>query len=1330
MASTEESSTKSDGQLWTVWAESIDCQTLENEDDETEEEKKKRESDAMKLRQEDMPLFGFCPAWDEFYLVVCELCGYVVKPQALKNHIELRHGNITLARNERSESVGQHSKTGISNKNSSSSCQMAVVSGRTSSNISQSNIKSNSPNHPPSRSHIKPSSSHCHGNSSSIQLNSSHNAVTNSRSKSENPNKLKKNNSMAPFVRVERMPDDMLKTNSVHAVNSLSTDKNELPSPQQPPPNINISSLLNVSNSGITSGHASPSQLLPSSFSCAIDSGSSNSTVPLNSMGGDSLSGGVKKQSGSSKNKKVPRERKLLLCKDREYDPNKHCGVKVAETGKPCTRSLTCKTHSLSLRRAVIGRKKNFDELLADHRAAKEKSTQPQVSNISEHQTNSSCQISQVIQDSISIPNSSVLNSKCGSGTKTNNSGSGLPKAANKQVLKSVKHASNKATSPGIPVNRPSSHSGELTKPPVPPSETHIQQRLQECASETSAPKISTQDSHHISHHPRPAALCTFGLRQLGDGLFLLDRRWDLPRAAFRAAVHTERASHPPPLKKLCVESRLPPVPEPVDPSDPYSFSCSEPASSQPCKNLNAVMGEMKTVISSPIHSGLSRPTISVNNKSSLSNSSITTGSKPPHSKSVSNKIKIREKTFNANRNGSTNNNNSAKKKRNTLLTSSSNGGSNVARTSSVSTFQSTTSAVALPPQIPLLPLTIGDHLGALSQLQVSTHLVTNRNNLALSPAVVRSQNVSATLQSGTSNRGTKDSNSVVVTGVDILNGQLPVTSALLHSVTVSRPCSAMPTLLATPSGLGITVGAAGLQLSQLQKNTSGCETELGNSINCKGSNKSSNIATTVSGPNNNVTTICTTGPVWSSAKSKTKIRKPSTSKPTMIVNHTATVTHALNMGLLLESSGNGNSNNGGINNHTSPQTLSSPSATTSPLLRSDSVSPQVPVSSPLHNGLGPSPPPFLNQKSISSNPSGTSISNHASTSPASRTSTPSPSTDLSSPGSTGSGPKGRAKTDMELEGREKIEGCEHYSYLGIQIHQYERDTLEINTRLAQEAWRMTGEEKRKVEMDALRRSCRISKRERITNERIKDLMGLKEMVLEEIKRKQLILFGHDSVSPQVPVSSPLHNGLGPSPPPFLNQKSISSNPSGTSISNHASTSPASRTSTPSPSTDLSSPGSTGSGPKVKSSSRHSSNIQKLAVTSGSGHGTFHLSMPPPVNLSPLPVVTAGTRPSPSITYQQVFTSQMLTSAQLSQLQLQTVGKHNAKSTSTSSGPSSLTLATATMPLNFPGLLTTSGIVPTVSTTTQKQQQHPLLLKNEETRRTAVQMQGSPSLPT
>lgn len=56
----------------------------------------------------------------------------------------------------------------------------------------------------------------------------------------------------------------------------------------------------------------------------------------------------------------------------REYDPNKHCGVVTAENPKPCTRSLTCKAHALSLRRTVAGRAKPFDTLLAEHRASRD----------------------------------------------------------------------------------------------------------------------------------------------------------------------------------------------------------------------------------------------------------------------------------------------------------------------------------------------------------------------------------------------------------------------------------------------------------------------------------------------------------------------------------------------------------------------------------------------------------------------------------------------------------------------------------------------------------------------------------------------------------------------------------------------------------------------------------------------------------------------------------------------------------------------------------------------------------------------------------------------
>lgn len=56
----------------------------------------------------------------------------------------------------------------------------------------------------------------------------------------------------------------------------------------------------------------------------------------------------------------------------REYDPNKHCGVLTGDVPKPCTRSLTCKAHALSLRRTVEGRSKPFDTLLAEHRASKD----------------------------------------------------------------------------------------------------------------------------------------------------------------------------------------------------------------------------------------------------------------------------------------------------------------------------------------------------------------------------------------------------------------------------------------------------------------------------------------------------------------------------------------------------------------------------------------------------------------------------------------------------------------------------------------------------------------------------------------------------------------------------------------------------------------------------------------------------------------------------------------------------------------------------------------------------------------------------------------------
>lgn len=62
------------------------------------------------------------------------------------------------------------------------------------------------------------------------------------------------------------------------------------------------------------------------------------------------------------------KKKRLVLCKDRDYDPDQHCGVQLPDMDRPCTRSLTCRTHLISHRRAVPGRSKSFDQLLAQYK--------------------------------------------------------------------------------------------------------------------------------------------------------------------------------------------------------------------------------------------------------------------------------------------------------------------------------------------------------------------------------------------------------------------------------------------------------------------------------------------------------------------------------------------------------------------------------------------------------------------------------------------------------------------------------------------------------------------------------------------------------------------------------------------------------------------------------------------------------------------------------------------------------------------------------------------------------------------------------------------------
>ncbi|XP_076760309.1 uncharacterized protein LOC143428918 isoform X1 [Xylocopa sonorina] len=133
-----------------------------------------------------------------------------------------------------------------------------------------------------------------------------------------------------------------------------------------------ISTSLSSASIPIVSSPRSPLEPLPSSVQASNSaSGTVIASSPVKSPGTATTPTGT----GQPRRKRLKTDRPLL--KDREYDPDRHCGVWNDETGKPCTRSLTCKAHTVSLRRTVSGRSKPFDKLLAEHRASKEIPSRP-----------------------------------------------------------------------------------------------------------------------------------------------------------------------------------------------------------------------------------------------------------------------------------------------------------------------------------------------------------------------------------------------------------------------------------------------------------------------------------------------------------------------------------------------------------------------------------------------------------------------------------------------------------------------------------------------------------------------------------------------------------------------------------------------------------------------------------------------------------------------------------------------------------------------------------------------------------------------------------------
>uniref|UniRef100_A0A4W2F4E2 Ataxin 7 like 1 n=1 Tax=Bos indicus x Bos taurus TaxID=30522 RepID=A0A4W2F4E2_BOBOX len=492
----------------------------------------------------DMHLFGHYPAHDDFYLVVCSACNQVVKPQVFQSHCERRHGSMCRP-SPSPASPPSNSRTSLVQVKTKT-----CLSGHNSASSSSKPFKTPKDN-------LLTSSSKQHTIFS----------AKGSRDKPCVP---------VPVVSLEKIPN-LVKADGAN-VKMNSTTTPAVPS-------------CSTSSSAVST----PPVIKPVLMSKSVPP---SPEKILNGKGILSTTIDKKHQNGTKNNSKPYRR-----LSEREFDPNKHCGVLDPETKKPCTRSLTCKTHSLSHRRAVPGRKKQFDLLLAEHKA---KSREKEVKD-KEHLLTSAREVLPnppgPAQDSLPGPSgSSGPEPKVASPAKSRPPNSVLPRPSSANSISS-------STS--------SNHSGYTPEPPLPPVGGDLASRLSSDEGEMDGTDESEKllDCHFSTHHPRPLAFCSFGSRLMGRGYYVFDRRWDRFRVALNSMVEKHLNSQ--------MWKKIPPAADSPMPSPAAHLTTPVPASVlQPFSNPSAVY-----LPSAPISSRLTSSYIMTS--AMLSNAAFVTSPDP-----------------------------------------------------------------------------------------------------------------------------------------------------------------------------------------------------------------------------------------------------------------------------------------------------------------------------------------------------------------------------------------------------------------------------------------------------------------------------------------------------------------------------------------------------------------------------------------------------------------------------------------------------------------------------------------------------------------------------
>ncbi|XP_074482334.1 ataxin-7-like protein 1 isoform X1 [Sebastes fasciatus] len=508
-----------DSFLCEPWSSYISAAKLRFVDTSSSDKSDKEElyclGEAVRLSKQEMLVCRKFPALEDFCLVVCHVCNQVVTPQGILTHYEKRHGSPAPSRSPL-----------VPMKPKAPAVAPAVAPG------------------PGDTLAFRVPKDYPHSRFSKAPL-----AVY--------PPKGARNKTCVslPVVSLEKMPC-LSRADSASHVRLTSASSSPSPSSLKPPsltPPASQRSSEKLVNGRGTGGPSTPR---PTTSPSSLDGRPSPARSPLDrrlsstpspspldrkpspSPSPSQRSGALPPPPSSSSSplekkhqngtKTSSRSQKRLS--GRVFDPNKHCGVQDPETKRPCTRSLTCKTHSLTHRRAVSGRRKHFDVLLAEHKGrakvnegAKEKERE----GSQEGKEGSSQSITSQETSCPSKPH--CPNGRPLSMLKLRLANAHIPR---------VPGSTTSTSSPLPPAPAPAPAPNPEPSPHSLVAAAGDGGRLSSDEGDAETPEDTDRPAFHYSNrHPQPLGFCVFSRRLMGRGHYVFDRRWDRMRLALQNMV-------------------------------------------------------------------------------------------------------------------------------------------------------------------------------------------------------------------------------------------------------------------------------------------------------------------------------------------------------------------------------------------------------------------------------------------------------------------------------------------------------------------------------------------------------------------------------------------------------------------------------------------------------------------------------------------------------------------------------------------------------------------------------------------------------------------------